>query len=73
MALAAFVVAALAIMACLFAAAFGVASAERATLERIEARGPQVKRWTGWVLVAVGAWLLALAVFAEFFAGVFPV
>lgn len=60
-------------MACLFAAATGVAGAERSTLERIEARAPQVKRWTGWVVLGVGVWFLLLAVFADFFAELFPV
>ncbi len=73
MALVAFIVAAVTIMACLFGAAVAVARAEQATLERIEARAPQVKRWTGWVLVVVGTWLLILAVFADFFARFFPV
>lgn len=73
MALAAFVVAAVTIMACVFAAATGVASAERATLERIEARAPQVKRWTGLVVLGVGVWFLLLAAFADTFARLFPV
>lgn len=73
MAVAAFVVAAVTIMACVFAAAAGVASAEQATLGRIEARAPQVKRWTGLVLVGVGMWLLTLALFADTFAELFPV
>ena len=57
-------------MACLLVAAAGVSRAERATLARIEARAPQVKRWTGGVLVAVGVWFLLLALFAETFATV---
>lgn len=57
----------------MFAAATGVARAEQATLERIQARAPQVKRWTGWVVVGVGVWFLVLAVFADFFADLFPV
>ena len=73
MALSAFVVAAVSIMACVFAAATGVAHAEQATLLRIEARAPQVKRWTGFVVMGVGAWLLVLAPFADTFAGLFPV
>lgn len=56
-----------------FAAAFGVARAEESTLERIEVQAPTVKRWGGHILVAVGVWFLALALFADFFEGVFPV
>jgi len=32
-----------------------------------------MKRWGGRILLVVGAWLIALAVFAGFFARVFPV
>lgn len=73
MALIAFAVAAATIMACVFAAAAGVAAAEQTTLQRIEARAPQVKRWTGVVVVGVGVWFLVLAIFAETFAQLFPV
>lgn len=69
----AFVVAAATIGACVFTAAFTIARAEQATLASIEARAPQVKRWTAWLLVAVGVWFIVLAVFADFFADVFPV
>lgn len=73
MALIAFVVAAVTIMGCVFAAAAGVAAAERATLRRIEAQASQVKRWTGLVVLGVGVWLVALALFADTFAQLFPV
>ena len=56
-----------------FAAAFGVARAQESTLERIKAQAPTVKRWGGRILLAVGVWFLALAIFANFFAGIFPV
>jgi hypothetical protein len=32
-----------------------------------------VKRWGGRILIAVGVWFLVLALFADFFEGVFPV
>jgi multisubunit Na+/H+ antiporter MnhB subunit len=57
----------------LFAAAFGVARAEEATLDRVKAQAPTVKRWGGRILIAVGVWFLVLALFADFFEGVFPV
>ena len=66
-------VAAAVIAGCVFAAAFGVARAEQATLERIGAQGPRIKRAAGWVLVGVGAWFLVLAAFADRFAEIFPV
>lgn len=40
---------------------------------RSRARAEDVKRWGGWILIGVGAWLLALAAFPDFFAGRFPV
>lgn len=69
----AFVVAAIVLVALVFIAAFGVAKAQDQTIERIRAQAPRVKKWGGWVLVTVGTWFLALAVFADFFAGIFPV
>ena len=57
----------------MFTAAFGVTRAESATLERITVQAATVKRWGGWILVAVGVWFLVLAVFADFFADIFPV
>lgn len=56
-----------------FTAAFTVANAEQRTLERIKAQAPAVKRWAGWILVAVGVWFIVLAIFADFFARIFPV
>lgn len=56
-----------------FTAAFLVADAEESTLDRIEVQAPTVKRAGGRILIAVGVWFLALAVFADFFAGIFPV
>ena len=56
-----------------FAAAFGVAHAEETTLDRIKVQAPTVKRWGGRILIAVGVWFLVLAVFADFFEGIFPV
>jgi thiosulfate reductase cytochrome b subunit len=67
------VVAAIVMVGLLFAAAFTVASAEEGTLERIKAQAPAVKRWAGWVLVAVGVWFIILAVFADLFMRIFPV
>ena len=42
-------------------------------MKTVQATGQQVKRWGGVVLVLVGLWVLALALFAEEFAEVFPV
>ena len=56
-----------------FVAAFGVARAEESTLDRIKVQAPTVKRWGGRILIAVGIWFLTLAMFADFFQGIFPV
>ena len=66
-------VAAVVLVGLVFTAAFLVADAEESTLDRIKVQAPTVKRWGGRILIAVGLWFLALAVFAEFFAGIFPV
>lgn len=50
-----------------------MASAQADVLERIKVGAPSVKRWGGYVLVLVGAWFIALGIFADFFARVFPV
>lgn len=69
----AFVVASLALVGLVFAAAFTVAKAQNETISRIKAQSPRVKKWGGWILVAVGIWFLTLATFADFFADMFPV
>ena len=56
-----------------FAAAGSVALAQERVTERIGASAPTVKRWGGYVLVIVGLWFVALGLFADFFARVFPV
>jgi hypothetical protein len=66
-------VAAAAIVVLAFTAALFVALAQESIMERISAGAPTVKRWGGYVLVLVGAWFVALGVFADFFARVFPV
>lgn len=57
----------------MFMAAFTVSRAQDATVERIQAMAPDIKRWGGAVLIGVGLWFIALAVFADFFAQVFTV
>lgn len=54
-------------------AALIVAGAQVVVAARVQAHAPAVKRWSGVALIVVGVWLLALAVFADFFAGLFPV
>ncbi|MGH8945480.1 MAG: hypothetical protein ACRDVL_04965 [Acidimicrobiia bacterium] len=54
-------------------AAFVVSGERQRIIGRIARQAPTIKRWGGWILLAVGVWLVALAVFADFFAGLFPV
>ena len=56
-----------------FGAALFVARAQERVAERIGASAPAIKRWGGHILVTVGLWLVALGVFSDFFARVFPV
>jgi len=42
-------------------------------VERLKARTKDVKRWGGYVLLLIGSWLILLAIFADFFATLFPV
>lgn len=69
----AFAVAAGAIILLAFGSAFGVAAAQERFAERLNSAAPTMKRWGGIVLVVVGAWFVALGVFADAFARVFPV
>jgi cytochrome c biogenesis protein CcdA len=57
----------------LFAAALTVARAQEGVVSRVQAHAPRVKRYSGVVLIGVGVWFLALAVFADLFADLFPV
>lgn len=71
-AFAAYIVAASAIVLLAFAASFFVAFGQESVTARMEASAPTVKRWGGNVLILVGVWFIALGVFANFFARVFP-
>ncbi|MGH2796630.1 MAG: hypothetical protein ACRDM0_02910 [Thermoleophilaceae bacterium] len=57
----------------MFTLALTLAAAQERTAEAMRARAPAIKRWGGRILVLVGVWLIALGVFADFFADVFTV
>jgi cytochrome c biogenesis protein CcdA len=67
------VVAAASLVILMFALALLLAAAQERTAEALRAGAPAIKRWGGRVLVLVGAWLVALGVFADFFSDVFSV
>lgn len=56
-----------------FTLALLLATAQDRVARTLEESAPALKRWGGRILVLVGLWLLALAVFADFFAELFPV
>lgn len=57
----------------MFALAVTIGFAREREVERLEGVGPVVKRWGGRILILAGLWLILLAAFADFFAGIFPV
>lgn len=57
----------------MFVMAFAIATAQEEIVAAARAHVGDVKRWGGLILVGVGLWLIALAVFAGFFARIFPV
>lgn len=57
----------------LFAVTFLVVGARETVLAHARANAPAVKRWGGYVLIVVGAWFAVLGIWAESFAGLFPV
>lgn len=65
--------AAVVLVVLLLGASFLAVGARETTLQRARASAPAIKRWSGYVLVLVGAWFVALGIWAEEFAGLFPV
>jgi hypothetical protein len=57
----------------ILAAAVLTSSGQTRVLARLRAAGPQIKTWTAYIVILVGTWFIVLAVFADFFADVFPV
>jgi chromate transport protein ChrA len=72
-ALAAFAVAVLAFVVVLFILAALIARAQERVVQGLQAGAPEVKRWGGYILLLIGAWFVILAIFASFFAHLFPV
>lgn len=72
-ALIAFGVAAVMMVILMFVLALVIGSAQTRRVDAMKAGAPTVKRWGGRILLALGAWFIALGVFAPFFVDVFPV
>lgn len=69
----AFVVAALTIILLIFGLAFAVGSAQEGLITYLKTGAPVVKRWGAYILIIIGVWFIILAVFAGYFASIFPV
>ena len=65
--------AALTIVVLFFVLATAIATAQERFVDSLKASVQQVKRWGGYILIAVGAWFIILAIWAEAFAQIFPV
>ncbi len=72
-ALVAFANAAVTMVLLMFGLALALATAQERLVATLQARASEVKRWGGWILLLVGGWFLVLAIFADFFAQIFPV
>lgn len=57
----------------MFGLSLMVATAQEEVVAALRAHVADVKRWGGWILIAVGIWLVLLNAFVDFFARVFPV
>ncbi|CAN5650304.1 hypothetical protein BH23CHL2_BH23CHL2_25800 [soil metagenome] len=71
-ALLAFGTSALVIVILLFGLAYAIASAQDWLVETLRSRASKIKHGGG-VLIGVGLWFLALAIWADTFADLFPV
>lgn len=60
-------------MILIVSAAVAVSLSQEATVERLGAATPTIKRWGGWVLITVGTWFILLSVFSNTFEDLFPV
>lgn len=72
-ALIAFGTSSLVIVLLLFTLALVVANAQDWLVDTLRARASKIKHGGGVVLVGVGVWFLALAIWADTFADLFPV
>ena len=57
----------------MFSLALLIGAAQERLVDAMRAGTRQIKQWSGVVLLLVGVWLIALAIWAETFARIFPV
>lgn len=57
----------------MFTLAVLLATARERLVETIKNGAPTVKAWGGRILIVVGTWFIALGIFADYFANLFPV
>lgn len=57
----------------MFTLAIMVTTAREQTIRSLRIASSSAKRFGGMVLIGVGIWFLALAIWADYFASVFPV
>lgn len=68
-----FIAAALVMTILIFSLSFAIASAQERLIETLKTKTVMIKKWGGRVLILVGTWLIALTIWADTFALVFPV
>ncbi|MDX1664859.1 MAG: hypothetical protein R3272_13790 [Candidatus Promineifilaceae bacterium] len=69
----AFFVAAVTMSALMFALAVLIGMGQQRAVNVLKVETARVRGWSGIVLMVVGGWLIALAIWADFFARYFPV
>ena len=57
----------------MFTLAVLLATARERLVETVKDGAPTTKGWGGRILIVVGAWFIALGVFADYFSELFPV
>jgi hypothetical protein len=57
----------------MFALAFLIGAAQQRVVAALKEGTQQVRRWSGAILLLVGAWLIASMIWADFFARFLPV
>lgn len=63
----------LVIVLLVFGLAVAIGRAQEAFVAKLRAEATHVKRWGGAILLVVGAWTIAIGVWASYFSRFFPV